>query len=254
MSPESRVHESAPAPSWTTSEHTGLYSHMALCWSIVALLAFWAQNAAVMPSETRVADQAITAVTALGVAGEARDLVASVKVTGDAFVDGFASMTAKRQAITKARNVRSVMAPYLNSPDEPTKTTARAFDLAFQGLEAIWLRSIALDERLMKVETRDNLASWASEASQVAADADEAWRIFPVATAALTHSLLDHTRLKGAGVGYLRITTSERAQILASIKTYLPNASKAGDQHAVEFSGRMLREWLMKGWKASDER
>jgi hypothetical protein len=33
----------------------------------------------------------------------------------------------------------------------------------------------------------------------------------------------------------------------------VPRKSR-GDQHPVEFSGRMFREWFTKGWKGSDER
>jgi hypothetical protein len=212
------------------------------------------QKAVQQPAADSVADLASDTIVALGRAGAARDALSRIKLTGNPLADGLASMTATRHAISRILEGRAQLSQYRMSATPAIKLTADAFDDAFGALEAAWRRSISLDERVLRARTREDLAGLVSEASKVASDADEAWRMLPLGVAALAHSLVDNNRKVGGNVGYIQITSAQRAALIASTKSTLPKSLRSGNQHAVDASARMFREFLSNGWKTSDER
>jgi hypothetical protein len=212
------------------------------------------QSTAQPSAADSVAGLAADAILALGRAGAARDVLSGIKLTGEPLVDGLATMTAKRQAISRILEGRAQLKLYQSSATPAIRETAEAFDIVFLALEGAWRRSISLDERLLHAKTHDDLIASVSDASKIAADAEEAWRALPLGVAALTHSLLDSNRTMGGKIRYLQITSAERAELIASTQTTLPKSLLKGDQHPADASARIFREWLSKGWKTSDER
>lgn len=190
---------------------------------------------------------------ALSDAASARDVLRAVKPVGDALADTFELMTAHRQAIRRIQHARGAVSPFLNSKGEAMRLTALAFDSSFAGLEHAWRTSLRADDALLRAKSKDELASAVSLASEAAAEADDAWRLLPMAAVGLAHAFVDDGRLLNGKIAWLRITAAERARLIANLKTMFPNRPEKGDRHVVDAAVSLLLQFLAGNLKASDE-
>ena len=68
-----------------------------------------------------------------------------------------------------------------------------------------------------------------SEASKYSASAEKAWKLLPVAVAAVAHALVDEERTTLEGrVGYLATITEEKAYLLTSIQLQFGERASSG--------------------------
>ena len=74
--------------------------------------------------------------------------------------------------------------------------------------------------------------------------------------AAITHALVDLDRLDAAGkLSYLRLTKTQREQVLARMKDLFPKATgKTQGGHAADVAANLFVSFLTSPWKSFDER
>ena len=191
--------------------------------------------------------------TVLAHVGLARDALKEINLKNDPVVDGFEMMTAKRKAIERVQDGRNILAGYLKATDEPIRSTAEGLDGILESLQRLWKKAIELDEELVKVKSRADLAPLAAKAREQTAQADEAWLKFLVGMAMVTHVLTDNSRLLDGKVAYLRITKAERQALIDQVGTLFPKAKVKGDAHPVDMAARTFWQWLQKDWRSSDD-
>ena len=110
----------------------------------------------------------------------------------------------------------------------------------------------------MDVKPPQPLGPILSEAEQVPAGAEEAWKLLPFAVAAVAHALVDAKRTTPNGrVGYLAITTGEKAYLLTSIQLQFGERVSSGKVAGLfppDGAAALFASFLQQPWRGSDSK
>ncbi len=203
-------------------------------------------------TEPAVYQFADAAIRSLSVASAAKEMLGQTEQAEDHLAALLRDMIDTRRAISRLREGALLLSPFLATSDGKMKDAAKALSDVYGGLGDRLNAGLVVYEQMAKVKDQDGLAALLPETSKLAADVDEAWRLIPVAVAGVAHVLVDQDRTIYGKVGYLRISRKERAELLQTIKTLFPGL-KEGEGHAVDVSASLFRQFLLGGWKGSDE-
>jgi hypothetical protein len=154
----------------------------------------------------------------------ARDKLLNTKPTNDAIATSLNSILAERSAANRLKDAAALLAEFETTPDETIRLTAETFRLAYGTLATQLEASIAIWEKLAVATTEAEIKALVPETGRALSTIDEAWRVLPLATAALSHALVDSKREVNGKLGYLRITRAERAQLIQALTKAFPNA------------------------------
>lgn len=218
---------------------------------VAALACGWTQPSAASSQESEAARLGYAVVSSLVSAISARDrLDAPVSKDGAALT---AVLTDYVLAGNRLRDAAVAVEPFLGAKNEAVRETAEAFTAAYGMLRRSTQEASALAERSVAAKSSDELNSLAPAAARLAGATDDAWRILPVATAALTHSLIDGARLRDGKLAYLAITSAEVAELRQRIRGAYPAvAAHKGGGHTIEISLKLLWDFLSEPWLPSD--
>jgi hypothetical protein len=196
-----------------------------------------------------------TAIEALVLANEAKELVAKTSDDEGKSISTLEAMTQSRKAINKFRQAKTILEPFSKSENEGIKASLLSFNFIFLSLTNGFTQAIDTHEKVAGASTQKELAAIAKEASIWAAQVDEAWKLFLVAIGEVSHTLVDDRRLIDGKVNYLRITTKEREELISMIVVHFGDSIKkgpVGGQHSTTASAAILYEFLKSPWKSSD--
>lgn len=185
----------------------------------------------------------------------ARDTLRDLRPSGTALVDSFNEMMAKRSSIRRFQRCRGRVGS-ITAYSEASATALQGLRLAFDSLIAGFTRSLALDEKLLKMTTGQELRAVIPEASEVSDDIDAAWRLLPVLMGAVSAGMLDESRVSAKGsVNRLRLTRTQISESTTLLHSLFPGAAKQkdGERHVVEASAALLMQFFDQKWVASDE-
>ncbi len=94
--------------------------------------------------------------------------------------------------------------------------------------------------------------------SEHSARADEAWKMIMTATVLSTYALVDDKRTIYGKLGYLKLTSNEKKELLRRLETLFGKSVKQEPkegQRPVEVAPELLWKFLNdKSWKTSDDR
>ena len=152
----------------------------------------------------------------------------------------------------------SLIEGFLKSEDEAIKTSAEAAHLVYTTvaeLEGEMLRLMQEDfdakEHFTPVQLLDRMTDIGVKRSQ-------AWRVLPIASAAAAHALVLLPEKPDERLSRLRITQSERNDLLKRIEQVFGPSVKQGmkgGQTVSEFAAAGIHEFLSnRAWKAVDEK
>jgi hypothetical protein len=171
----------------------------------------------------------------------------------------FVATTAYRRASGKLRSAASRLEPYSKSSQKLIVDTAEATRAVYANLAKAFEESARIWEAVADLRPGESREKLKSESIKNAAEADEAWKLLPIASAArLSHALLDRERTTFDGkVGYLRITKGERTDLLATIESLFGEEiakGKVTGAYPTEDAAGMFARFLRQPWRGSDER
>jgi hypothetical protein len=172
----------------------------------------------------------------------------------DPLAVALAEMTSLRIAKQRFGDGRALFINETKSKRQAVALVGEAMTTVFEALEASCERAVALQEALLKVNTRDDAVKLVSETSKLQADVDEVWRLLPQGALALSFALLDEKRQTDGKLQHLRLASAERATLVSRIKREYPNASKEGGGHAIDVSASLLLKFLTGDHKSADQK
>ena len=188
-------------------------------------------------------------------AAVARDTVRNVELPGNRIADSFVSMTARRAAIRRFQGCQTRFNG-LTAASDAAQTGLDAMRFGFDSLLAGFQRSLKLDEKLLKLNTVDELRAVVPEASAISDSIDAAWRVLPVAVVAVCDGMVDDSRVSATNtVNRLRLTRVQITDANKLLHDVFPKAAKQqrGDRHVVDASAALMMQFFDQKWLAADE-
>lgn len=167
-------------------------------------------------------------------------------------------MTTLRIAVKKLEQANAVIQRFSKSDDGTIAASVLAFDIGYRQLIDALNGAIRVEEKMLTVSSKQEQAALLSETSKWLAEAYEAWRLLPNATALASHALADNKRLVDGKLPYLRITAAEKAQLLEELEQYFGESVKITETHepnslsAPVTAAALLWGMLNQPWKPSD--
>ena len=224
--------------------------------AVVCVLGPLAESRAEQPADARMTYALLeTSIECLYDAGLARDTLQGVKLVGNTVADSYATMTAHRSVIRRFKGCRSQLEG-IKPASESGVTAVKGMRAAFDALTAGFQRSLRLDEKIITMNTEEELRGVVPEASEVSDNIDAAWRILPIAASAVCNSLVDDTRPSAANtINRLQLTRKQISEAKAYLLKLFPQAAmpRRGDRHVVDFSASLLAKFFSSKWLAADE-
>lgn len=166
------------------------------------------------------------------------------------------TLIAIRKAESKLQRAADYLSSDTNTTDELINENANNFRKNYLALSLLLEESAVQNEQLMKSQNEAELAEFISESSKTAVNLDETWKLLPVVVAQLSQFLVDTERTVDDKLMYLKISRSEREELIKSLDNVFGSEIKNGmkpGQLAVVASGALFRGFLTSEWKSSDE-
>jgi len=148
------------------------------------------------------------------------------------------------------------LAPYVSSKNEAINTSAKAAQTAFVKMSDMMKQSVGRYRDLLdgRVPT-DKVGSMAEQAAEDQAQADDAWRLVPLAAAAATYALVE-LGSDGKKTGRLMVSTPERDRIREELKATFGTQIEGGlkARHIpIVAAAALLYDFLGKqSWKSRE--
>ena len=197
-----------------------------------------------------------TVIDALGLVEAARSSTTEIDDSADLYTTVGQFLLEARRTSMQLDRAAGMMDTFASSSDPRISASAENLRATFANLSAHIEAMAVAQENLLQAETNDDLVAFMSTNSKVLAAIDSTWKALPIATAGLTYALIDTEEVSDGHFGYLRITSAERAQLIVQLETMFGRQIEGGlqtGQHAVVASAALLREFLLKEWRAADE-
>jgi hypothetical protein len=192
-------------------------------------------------------------VSATSFVAEARDLL-NTEVKGEGTQVLMASMTLNRRAKIKLRTALQQLPSENNWAESTERRAVEVYRQVITFLQDELDRSFALDQKIITMKSDEDAANIMAATAELAAQMDDTWKMLPQASLMFSYALVDTKRTTDGTLQHLRLTTSQRRELLTEIRKQFPKASKglASGQHAVDASMGVLVQLLTGGHRSAD--
>lgn len=185
--------------------------------------------------------------------------IARYRINESRTTDLMQRMTEMQIFASQFRRAKTLMEPYTRSQNELIRTSAESFSIIFSGFVANTHETLSLLEDSLNnpLAFPEKQGTFMRKSSENLAEADRLWRALMEATVLSTCPLVDTKRTVGGKLTYLTITSTERDQLRAALRSAfgakVVEGAKPG-QFPIEACGGLLWDFLAKPFKPLETR
>ena len=225
-----------------------------LLWVVLVAVAVPVSRAQEQPRSDSAARLANAVLDSLRDGDLAREILQAEPTGTSALNQSVSLMTNLRIAQRRFEDARAGLLPHRRSNREKERITAEYYALGFEALADVCVRSVALQEKALLIQSKEEAARMVSERSALGAELHEAWRVLFKGVVLLTHALVDDERVTHGKLQHLRITSAERAALITRILREYPRAEQQKGGETAEVSASVLLGFLRGEHKSADDR